>query len=120
LFVIPFAKVGATHELIQGLFALLARAVKFAAVAPAVAPLNPLGAVTAIPFVFPLLLAYDLRGLARVICGGVLGVFAGVIFWLSEALPRLWNRGEFTGHSSAITGNRGRGNDLTAWKAGRT
>jgi hypothetical protein len=79
LFVIPYVSAGATHDLVQGLVATPTRALRFAAIAP----LNPLAVTTALPFSLALLLAYDLRGLPRAICGGILAVFSGIMFFLS-------------------------------------
>jgi hypothetical protein len=89
LFFIPYASAGATHDLVQGLVATPTRALRFAVIAP----LNPLGIVTAIPFLLALLLAYDLRGLPRAICEVALGVFAGMMLLLSMKYSLIYGIG---------------------------
>jgi len=89
LFAIPYVSAGATHDLVQGLVVTPTRALRFAAIAP----LNPLAVATALPFLLALLLAYDLRGLPRTICGGALAVFAGIIFFLSSKYSLIYGIG---------------------------
>ena len=79
IFAIPFVAANASHQLVQGLFAAPARALRFAAIAP----LSPLGAVAAIPFLLPLFLAFDARGRVRMVSGIALGTISGAVFLLS-------------------------------------
>ena len=80
VFLIPYVWARSTHDLMLGLIALPARATQYATYQPP----SPLACLGLIPFVIPLLMAYEVRGVARLVCGGVLAIFAGALLFLSK------------------------------------
>jgi hypothetical protein len=72
VFLVPYLVTGSLSELIRGLVGLPTRAMQFATFEP----LSPLTVISVIPFWLPIVLAYELRGIGRLICGGLLAIFS--------------------------------------------
>src|SRR5207249_7447498 len=79
IYMVPYILSGSFHDLINGVAATPARAIRFAMVAP----IHPAAMVTIIPFVLPVMLAYEGRRLGRAICGGILVLYACAVLIFS-------------------------------------
>jgi hypothetical protein len=78
-FIIPYFVAGAVADLTRGLVAAPVRAIQSVIFNAD----NPTALLAIIPFILPVLLAYECRALGRAILGSVLAVFASLILVLS-------------------------------------
>jgi len=91
-FVMTYALLGSVHALILGLLAMPATHVLFATRAPLRAEMM----VTAVPFILPVVLAYDCRRVGRIICAGVLALCASAVLILSVRNPVIYRTGWYS------------------------
>jgi hypothetical protein len=82
-FSVPFLLTRSVHDLMHGLVATPARAIRFASYAPQ----NPFTMVTIVPFMMPVIMGYECGRVGRVICGIVVALSAcGVLFFAAKSL----------------------------------
>jgi hypothetical protein len=79
-FLIPYMLSGAVHDLVRGLIAESATAIRSVAYAPE----NPVAMIEIIPFILPVIVAYECHKRGRLICGSILALFAGAVLVFSE------------------------------------
>ena len=75
VFLIPYVRAGALHDLVDGLVAAPSRAVRFASFDPH----NPIAMIAMVPFVVPVIVAYECGRAGRVICGCIVALYGGAI-----------------------------------------
>jgi hypothetical protein len=79
IFVLPYVYSGSVDELFHGLAAVPARAIRFATFAP----MHPAAVLTIIPFILPIVLAYESGAAGRAIWGSILALFGCTVLILS-------------------------------------
>jgi hypothetical protein len=79
VFLVPYVLSGSVYDLVRGLISTPARAIRFAVYPPE----HPFTMIEIIPFMLPSILAYECRRLGRVICAGILGLFACAVLIFS-------------------------------------
>jgi hypothetical protein len=89
VFLVPYVLSGSVHDLIHGLVAIPARAVRFTVDAPG----NPIMMIEIIPFILPVILAYECRSLGRAICSSILALFACAVLIFSVRSPLIYGLG---------------------------
>jgi len=89
VFVVPYMIAGSVRDLMIGIIVVPARAVQFASQMPA----EPAMMMTAIPFLLPIILAYDTKKLGRVVWGIVLALFCCAVFIFSVPVPLVYDFG---------------------------
>jgi hypothetical protein len=89
VFVVPFALRGSVYDLVHGLLAAPARAMRFAAFAAQ----NPITMVSMIPFIVPVILAYECRKLGRAICGSFVALSACAVLVFAAKDPLIYSLG---------------------------
>ena len=80
VFLIPYVDSGAVHDLVRGLFATPARAIRYATFAPQ----NPLMMLTIIPVALPVVVAYECGRVGRAICGSIVVLYGYAVLALSS------------------------------------
>jgi hypothetical protein len=89
VFVIPYVLTGSVHDLAYGLIGTTTRAIRFAMLAP-----DDLATMaTVIPFIVPVIVAYECHGLGRAIWGGILALSASAVLVFSARSPLLYGFG---------------------------
>ena len=78
-FLLPYAKAYAVHDLIRGLFATPARAIRFASFHPH----HPLTMISMVPFLVPLVGAYEFGRKGRAICGSIVALYGCAILYFA-------------------------------------
>lgn len=87
--VLWYLRAGATQFLLAGLVAVPERAIQFASHAG----LSPGAAGGFAPFLLWVILAYDMRGAARVLCAGALAVLGALVVWGARANDAIYGLG---------------------------
>ena len=88
-FVIPYVRTGSVHSLLYGIFTLPMKRFAFAVVAPP----NPIVIAEIIPFTLPVIIAFDSGRIGRLVCGGILASFCGIVLVGSEKSTLLYGFG---------------------------
>jgi hypothetical protein len=88
-FLVPYVLSGSVHDLVHGLVAAPAKAIRFTVVAP----VNPITMIEIIPFILPVILAYECLRLGRAICGSVLALFACAVLIFSVRFSLIYGLG---------------------------
>jgi hypothetical protein len=88
-FLAPYVRTGSVRDLVHGLVATPARAIRFEAFAPE----SPITMLTIVPFVLPVIVAYECRRLGRAICGCILAVSACAVLFLSARYSLIYSFG---------------------------
>jgi hypothetical protein len=89
VFLVPYLFTGSVHDLVHGLLATPARAVRFATFAPQ----NPFMMLTIIPVMLPVVLAYEWGRLGRAVCCGILALYCGSVVASSSQSTLSYNLG---------------------------
>jgi hypothetical protein len=89
VFLVPYALSGSVRDLVHGLVATAATAIRFAVYAPE----NPVTMVEIVPFILPVVLAYECGRLGRAICGSILALFACAVLIFSVRSPLIYGLG---------------------------
>jgi hypothetical protein len=79
VFLVPYVLSGSVHDLVHGLLVTPVRAIRFAAFAAQ----NPITMVSLVPFMVPVIVAFDCGRLGRLICGGILTLSACAVLFFS-------------------------------------
>jgi len=88
-FLIPYALTGSVHALLYGTFTVPMKRFIFAAVLPQ----NAVLIVEMIPFILPVVIAFDSGGTGRLICAGLLALFAAAVLIGSARSTLLYGLG---------------------------
>jgi hypothetical protein len=80
VFLVPYLLTGSVLDLLHGLLAAPARAMRFATFDPQ----NPFLMLAIIPVTLPVILAYECRGFGRAICGGIVALYGCTVLVLSS------------------------------------
>jgi hypothetical protein len=88
-FLVPYVLSGSVHDLVHGLVAAPAKAIRFTADAP----VDPIRMIEIIPFILPVIIAYECHRLGRAICGSVLALFACAVLIFSVRFPLIYGLG---------------------------
>ena len=89
VFVIPYARAGAVHDLMYGLLATSARAIRFASFDPQ----SPLMMVSMVPFIVLVSVAYECRRAGRVICGCIVALYGCALQFFAPKATLVYNLG---------------------------
>src|SRR4029077_1399645 len=89
LFLIPYALVGSIHDLVQGLAATPTRAIRFALFEPE----HPATMATMVPFLLPVIIAYECHRLGRALCSAIFVLCACAVLIFSTRSPVIYGLG---------------------------
>jgi len=89
LFLVPYVLSGSVHDLIHGLISTAATAIR-STVSP---PEDPATMVEIIPFIVPVIVAYDCHRLGRAICGVVFALWTCAVLIFSAKSPLIYGFG---------------------------
>jgi hypothetical protein len=89
IFLLPYVFTGSVNDLLHGLVATPARAVRFATFAPQ----NPFMMLAIIPVMLPVVLAYEWGRIGRAVCGGILALYCGAVVASSSQSTLSYNLG---------------------------
>ena len=88
-FLVPYVLSGSVHDLIHGLIGTATTAIHFAVSDPG----DPVTMVEIIPFILPVIVAYECHRLGRAICGTILALLASAVLIYSARSPLIYGFG---------------------------
>ena len=88
-FLVPYVLSGSVHDLIHGLISTAATAIR-STVSP---PEDPVTMLEIIPFILPVIVAYECHRLGRAICGSILALWACAVLIFSAESPLIYGFG---------------------------